>query len=157
MIRVRVGKRGQESIQVITCRYDLATGKNRQTVIANLPEETKELPRWVADKMRPVERANAEAFFAARRERLRLPLVRAAVAALVQNGEIVRDALRDPVLCTVVLEAAGWYGVGTAMMEICTALAAAGVPLRTRVKAAGRVQPTSGIAKPVDTAPDGCA
>lgn len=153
MIRVRAGKRTPGCIQVITSRFDPSAGRNRQKVIARLEWWTDTLPERVAVHLTEGERANAEAFFAARREQRRLSAVPEAVAALIVQGEIVRDALQDARLRNAALAAAALYGLGSAITETCAALTAAGVPLRMRVKAAGRRPHDLGSTNP-DPAPD---
>lgn len=148
MIRVRAGRRTPGCIEVITSRYDPSKGRNRQKVIARLPWWADALPASAAIHLTAGERANAEAFFAARREERRRTMVPEAVTALIAHGEIVRDALQDPRLRSAVLAAAALYGLGPAMTETCAALAAAGVPLRARVKAGRRTSNGAGSRGP---------
>ena len=64
-------------------RYDPSKGRNRQTVITKLSEWGDALPTWAATGLTAGERANAEAFFAARRQERRRAIVPEAVTALI--------------------------------------------------------------------------
>lgn len=51
MIRERRGKRGAGYLQVISVRYDRATSRSRQRVIAALPLDAEGLPSRVAAEL----------------------------------------------------------------------------------------------------------
>lgn len=138
MIRERRGKRGVGCLQVISVRYDPATNRNRQRVVAALPLDAEGLPPRVAAELTETERRNAEAFFVARNHRLRERRIFESVAALVVQGHRVCTALADPDDRPVVMQAAELYGLGVSLAELLSAAATAGLRGRIRVPARRR-------------------
>lgn len=135
MIRERRGKRGAGYLQVISVRYDRATSRSRQRVIAALPLDAEGLPPRIAAELTETERRNAEAFFDARNHRLRERRILESVAALVVQSHRVRAALTDPGDRPMVLRAAELYGLGTSLTELVSVAITAGLRGRIRIPA----------------------